>query len=382
MFQLNKFQIVVSFLFLAALRITIGFHFFDQGHQKYRQGGFDSTGFLKAAKGPFAPLFQNMIPDADGRIRLCYDPLKEGSNKIDARKTLEIWEQYKNYIVDELIKEEARLVRRREQTRIRLESMDPASEPYLIANSRYKRDEQTILAIRAARAGGDANRIFRKYSEQLEYFLSANEEEINYYFLGEDRLDGFQRDFVSTNTDSTSDSGKDEVRDSRMKQAAKKVNLLRDQVETIKYDRISAAAGWLATIDSYWEGFEYELLHLANLSDGQKVALKLDKPSESESIQLINRIIPYFDMAVGLLLILGLFARTAALAAGGFLLSILMTQPAILGEASAPTTILYAIEMFAAFVLFATCAGRYAGLDYFIHAGLRRILKPETEELA
>ena len=381
MFQLNKFQIVVSFLFLAALRITIGFHFFDQGHQKYRQGGFDSTGFLKAAKGPFAPLFQNMIPDADGRIRLCYDPLKEGSNKIDARKTLEIWEQYKNFIVDELIKEEARLVRRREQTRIRLESMDPASEPYLIANSLYKRDEQTILAIRAARAGGDANRIFRKYSEQLEYFLSANEEEINYYFLGEDRLDGFQRDFVSTNTDSTSDSGKDEVRDSRMKQAAKKVNLLRDQVETIKYDRISAAAGWLATIDSYWEGFEYELLHLANLSDAQKVALKLDKPSESESIQLINRIIPYFDMSVGLLLILGLFARTAALAAGGFLLSILMTQPAILGEASAPTTILYAIEMFAAFVLFATCAGRYAGLDYFIHAGLRRILKPETEEL-
>ena len=381
MFQLNKFQIVVSFLFLAALRITIGFHFFDQGHQKYRQGGFDSTGFLKAAKGPFAPLFQNMIPDADGRIRLCYDPLKEGSNKIDARKTLEIWEQYKNYIVDELIKEEARLVRRREQTRIRLESMDPASEPYLIANSLYKRDEQTILAIRAARAGGDANRIFRKYSEQLEYFLSANEEEINYYFLGEDRLDGFQRDFVSTNTDSTSDSGKDEVRDSRMKQAAKKVNLLREQVETIKYDRISAAAGWLATIDSYWEGFEHELLHLANLSDAQKVALKLDKPSESESIQLINRIIPYFDMSVGLLLILGLFARTAALAAGGFLLSILMTQPAILGEASAPTTILYAIEMFAAFVLFATCAGRYAGLDYFIHAGLRRILKPETEEL-
>ena len=381
MFQLNKFQIVVSFLFLAALRITIGFHFFDQGHQKYRQGGFDSTGFLKAAKGPFAPLFQNMIPDADGRIRLCYDPLKEGSNKIDARKTLEIWEQYKNFIVDELIKEEARLVRRREQTRIRLESMDPASEPYLIANSLYKRDEQTILAIRAARAGGDANRIFRKYSEQLEYFLSANEEEINYYFLGEDRLDGFQRDFVSTNTDSTSDSGKDEVRDSRMKQAAKKVNLLREQVETIKYDRISAAAGWLATIDSYWEGFGHELLHLANLSDAQKVALKLDKPSESESIQLINRIIPYFDMSVGLLLILGLFARTAALAAGGFLLSILMTQPAILGEASAPTTILYAIEMFAAFVLFATCAGRYAGLDYFIHAGLRRILKPETEEL-
>ena len=137
----------------------------------------------------------------------------------------------------------------------------------------------------------------------------------------------------------------------------------------------------MATIDSYWEGFEHELLHLANLSDAQKVALKLDKPSESESIQLINRIIPYFDMSVGLLLILGLFARTAALAAGGFLLSILMTQPAILGEASAPTTILYAIEMFAAFVLFATCAGRYAGLDYFIHAGLRRILKPETEEL-
>ena len=133
---------------MAALRIVVGFHFFDQGHQKYRQGGFDSTGFLKYAKGPFAPLFHSMVPDYDGKIRLCYDPDQKGVNKINSQKTLAIWQTYKNFVVDELIKEEERLVERRERTRERIAKLSPDSEEYLVENTLYQRDEKTILAIR------------------------------------------------------------------------------------------------------------------------------------------------------------------------------------------------------------------------------------------
>ncbi len=41
-----------------------------EGATKVREGGFSSVGFLGAAKGPLAPNFHAMIPDFDGRTRL------------------------------------------------------------------------------------------------------------------------------------------------------------------------------------------------------------------------------------------------------------------------------------------------------------------------
>lgn len=377
MVQLNKFHIAVAFIFLAALRIAIGFHFFDQGHQKIRKGGFDSTGFLKAADGPFAPLFHSMVPDYDGKIRLCYD--KDKDNLINPDRTIKIWEQYKNFIIDELIKEEKRLAEPRQKLKDQLDALDPASEEYLIVKSQYNREEEVILAIRESRRLGTANKIFEDYKNQLIQFFDSYEEDINFYFLGEKRLDGFQRDLDS----SVSAKGGTSERGgaARMRKAAANVSLLKYQVDTIESDRKKEAASWLATVDGLWEGLEFELLNMVPLSDDRKAELQLALPTESETVSLINRVVPYFDMTVGLLLILGLFTRTASLAAGCFLISILMTQAAILGEGAYPTAILYLIEMLAAFTIFATCAGRYAGLDYFIHSGIKRLFKPETEDL-
>lgn len=379
MFQLSKFHIVASFLLLAALRIAIGFHFFDQGYQKFRKGGFDATGFLQSADGRFAPLFHSLIPDHDGKIRLCYDPQQEGFNKINPEPTLKVWEAYKNFVVDELIDEEERLSKPRKRLKEQIETLDPTSSEYLVAVNEYNRGEEVILAIRKARELGTANRIFEDFKEQLLDYLAAYEEDINFYFLGEERLEGFKRDYNSTKVTSGS-SAEERIRKAKMRQAARNVNLLRDQVDTIQSDRWKAAGQWLAAIDGLWAGFEYELLNMVPLDEERQAELALQKPNESPSISFINRYVPYFDAGVGLLLIVGLFTRIASFAAGTFLISILMTQPAILGEAAAPTTILYFIEMLAAFVVFATCAGRYAGLDYFIHAGVKKVVKSENED--
>ena len=60
----------LAIIALVLLRFVIGFHFYMEGTAKVREGGFSSTGFLSAAKGPFAKNFQSLVPDFDGNIRL------------------------------------------------------------------------------------------------------------------------------------------------------------------------------------------------------------------------------------------------------------------------------------------------------------------------
>ena len=215
----------------------------------------------------------------------------------------------------------------------------------------------------------------------MNEYLNANEEEINYYFQGETRLEGFNRDYeIADIDDSLSESEADAARTRRMKAAAGKVNLLRQQVETISYDRKKVLGGWLAEVDGLWTGFESELLAMVDLNDSLRAKLKLKTPTDSSMMTFMNGAIPYFDVTIGVLLIVGLFTRFAAMGAGLFLVSVLMTQAAILGEGSTPLGILYLIETCAAFVLAATCAGRYAGLDYFIHAIATKIFPPKNED--
>lgn len=64
-------------LAIVALRIGVGWHFYMEGVNKVRSGDFESTGFLKAAKGPLADSFQQLIWDHDGKVRLNQVRVKE-----------------------------------------------------------------------------------------------------------------------------------------------------------------------------------------------------------------------------------------------------------------------------------------------------------------
>ncbi len=73
---------------IVALRLAIGWHFFQEGAVKLVDGNFKSEGFMQIAKGPLTPLFKAMIWDGDGRARL------------DRKATLEAWNQYRQQVVD------------------------------------------------------------------------------------------------------------------------------------------------------------------------------------------------------------------------------------------------------------------------------------------
>jgi len=68
--------------------------------------------------------------------------------------------------------------------------------------------------------------------------------------------------------------------------------------------------------------------------------------------------------------LLGLFTRFWAIVGSGFLLSVISSQWP--GWPGAAPTYYQAVELFALLVLCATAAGRYAGLDFFIHLRIRK----------
>jgi uncharacterized membrane protein YphA (DoxX/SURF4 family) len=58
---------------IVALRLAIGMHFFLEGKAKLEDPRPFSAGFFGNAKGPFAPLYKQMVWDADGLYRLNYN---------------------------------------------------------------------------------------------------------------------------------------------------------------------------------------------------------------------------------------------------------------------------------------------------------------------
>lgn len=72
---------------IVLLRIGVGAHFLSEGWSKIENPKPFSAGFFANAKGPFAPVYKNMVWDADGLYRL------------DADGTIEAWTNYRDEVV-------------------------------------------------------------------------------------------------------------------------------------------------------------------------------------------------------------------------------------------------------------------------------------------
>jgi uncharacterized membrane protein YphA (DoxX/SURF4 family) len=119
-------------------------------------------------------------------------------------------------------------------------------------------------------------------------------------------------------------------------------------------------------IDQLWKGLEDDLNALA--TEEQWTAhgrLAITKPGRSfGDSEMADRVVPWFDAAIGVCLILGLLTRPAAILAAIFLASICASQwPFAPGAAPIYNQ---AIEMLSLLVLAGVGAGRFLGLDYFL----------------
>ena len=85
---------------LVALRLGIGWHFFREGTDKIQDPSWTAAHFFTGSKGPLHPLFELLVWDVDGKVRLNYAQTAGGWPTIDLERTLSIWDQYRVRVVD------------------------------------------------------------------------------------------------------------------------------------------------------------------------------------------------------------------------------------------------------------------------------------------
>ena len=365
--HLSRFHLFLALCALFLLRVTVGYHFFKEGTNKLKYG-FDASGFLTTAKGPLAHQFKAMVDDHDGKLRLgvTVDESKEGisSVTVDPQLTLDLWKDFRDRAASiyrfgdpeqiNKLKEQRELLA--EQIKSAREQGDSAKAFKL--ETERNQDEVAIKQLRAQEVR--SNEILAQASDGLKSWLKDNHTEIVAHYGTHSREAGFDRD----------GSSKSDV--------PLGVDSLRYQVESISSDRKKQRYGWFKEIDNMWEAYEGQINSLATKGQIARAstiptAARPFAPSWSPH-QIINAVIPWFDTIVGVLLILGLFTRFASLAAALFLLSVVLTQPPWI--AGTTPTYYQCIELVALLVLFATCAGRIAGLDFFLAASAQ----PSTKQ--
>ncbi|MFG0290447.1 MAG: DoxX family protein [Rhodopirellula sp. JB044] len=200
----------------------------------------------------------------------------------------------------------------------------------------------------------NAQRNYIEAVEQFKYITELNANEIEEFQLGLERVESLDLD---------------PVRDG--------VSSLGGQRETVRRELTQLITPTLNQIDMIWENYETSQNQLATDEQiARHPAYKLVRPRNAMmDTSLIDVIIPYFDIALGWCLILGLFTSVASLALGVFLLSVFLSQfPPTTGPGSSNYQL---IEGLACFVLAATGAGRFAGLDFFLHLIVRKVCGPD-----
>lgn len=286
---------LIAATMLVLLRVSIGWHFYSEGVDKYQSGNWDASPFFANARGPFADEYRKLVWDADGHVRRDLEPTKLW------------WAQYRDRIGRHFGFDEAQAA----QTQLNYS-----------------------LAV-----------------ERLIQVLEDNAGTLDEYDLGVQRM-------ADLNVDPSRNG----------------VESLRGQRESIRRELISQLQPVLKQIDALW--VNYEAAQLAVATPDQKAAqptLSMGKPRGATLVDtnVINAYVPYFDLAIGICLLFGLFTPVAALAAAGFLGSVFLSQyPPTTGPNSSNYQL---IECMACLVLAGTGAGRFAGLDFFLHLIVRKV---------
>jgi uncharacterized membrane protein YphA (DoxX/SURF4 family) len=287
---------------LVLLRAVIGVHFYLEGSSKMEEPRPFSAGFFENAKGPLAPFYRSFVWDPDGRLRLGLPMINDPS--LGGRsfgKQLDL-------------------------------------NPTLVHWENY-RDRIGVHFGFDEKQTKEADRITKAMASRYRGFISSNMKDIEEYYQQLVRRDAYAQ------------------REERLL-ASLQAQDARNMDEWMKL-----RAPLLATIDGMWSDLERQLNDVATRQQRQaRGYLPIGRLKEPALVaERFDKFIPYFDMAIGILLIVGLFTRTAAVLGGLFLLSICSTQwPGYPG--SAPVYY-QAVEALALFALAANGGGKWASVD-------------------
>jgi uncharacterized membrane protein YphA (DoxX/SURF4 family) len=203
---------------------------------------------------------------------------------------------------------------------------------------------------------------YAKAVDQYDWVLEENAADIEEFELGRKRIARLD-----------SEPSERQLRDG--------VSSLGGQRDTIRREWQQKAAPTLQQIDTIWANYERAQNALATDQQAeQHRSLSLRRPRDRMiDTSVVDPLLPYFDMLIGLCLLLGLFTPLAALAAAVFLGSVVLSQfPPTAGPTSSNYQL---VECMACLVLASTAAGRFGGLDFFLHLIVRKVwgVHPDKE---
>ncbi len=147
----------------------------------------------------------------------------------------------------------------------------------------------------------------------------------------------------------------------QLSKSAEEVPFEKKRIDEAQAKLNGEVAGWVAHLRSIGHDMQEELE--ANLKPDQLATGP--PPGDRTTLDSIDRVMKYGIVAVGALLIVGLFARLASLAGALFLASVVLSQPPWLMGMTA--TYPQLLEMLALLTLVTVPVGRWCGLDFFLH---------------
>lgn len=324
-----------AILAIVLLRLAIGVQFLVAGLEKL-EPGFSSEYFLRSANGPLSDYYRSMAPAAHYWDELGDEPWPEAFQFEHERRYLgdkgEIQDKKSKideigfipYPTDAYGPWYANVAGDWYHTSTDLQAMPGLSD-----------EQQTAL-----------NDAFEKNYRQLAWLAEKQRYEIEEWRHELDRLDELK------NSDEAGEVAYvDEWIDDWKGEAARDPRPWLEDVE-------GAEAAYYDDLRSVFTEEQLDSSTLLN-----RVETTLNPPTK---LQKIDKVVTYFTLTVGVLLIFGLFARLASVAAAAFLVSVMSTQP--LWSAGVPDMAkmifpYQGIEVAALLVLAGIGAGTWAGLD-------------------
>ena len=343
----------LTILLLVALRVAIGWHFFNEGRDHYFDKKWSSQGFLKVATGPFADRAKATLPQhhhwdkfigafTDEEYQKAndwYNLPKPGSD-VSPQKTAA--EQFKKKIDEQKNKAPD------EPIYPLLEDDHPLYvNPIYGAWAKQVRDDWRALVSEADRHYGYTEAQKKEAQDQLQRHLE----------LLNGKLDNLEKELFEYRAE--------QRRYEKMlaDESTHEIPFEKDRLAAKRKELAGKPNAWISDLLSVEDWLRASLEQIA----GSEVASKNPLPEAVPTYKKIDPIVIWLLMIGGGCMIVGLFTRLAAFAVGTFLLSVVLLQPFWVADA-VKTTYFEWVEVLACYMLATTGIGRYAGLDYFIHA--------------
>ncbi|RIK72424.1 MAG: hypothetical protein DCC67_19310 [Planctomycetota bacterium] len=341
-----------SVLALVLLRLCVGWHFYREGTKKLDYDphtgrlsvSFSAEPFFRMAVGPVADIVKDRLPNVYNWERYLAVPRQARPSTIEELEARQKWDR--------------EYAARRKAAADKKETPPVEFPPY----SPYY---------------AWADRIDQGWRKALERFTSISGLTDQQKSAAKERLE-FRRqqlaDYLAEQNDAIAEWEHELWRLEQMKADGGAVDLpfLGTRIEEKQAETTAASAAWIAQVQEIEQAFRNDLRGL--LSEEQSadasVASAVDAALRDENdrkLHFMNVAVTVVVTGVGVLLLVGLFTRAASVLGIGFLLSVMATQPPWVPGANNPVFYYQLVEIAGLVVLVASGAGRWAGLDVFIH---------------